>query len=938
MARSQTLHEYNISRLNIWFAALAVLMVVVVVGMVFDDYNRSWKKYQREFVRLEQEQLGEARLAASEKIKEDRLTKAEERLTEARTELVAQREQLSELDKKHIQVHSEWYRIDQNFRFYKAEYDVVKYEFAVANERHDEAKAEAAGVKLAEMGLELQRMRVAREDAIARREAIEAQMDELRDAETKAQARLAKITEDVDLIDKRLATIQDNWFNKARNAAMLDFIQPSLRVNQILPAGLTYDVNFGVTDRVDRCTTCHLGIDNPRWEDAPQPFTTHPDLDTYVAAASSHPLTDFGCTECHGGRPRGVEFSRAAHTPRDEEQRKEWEEKYGYHKMHHWVLPMLTADDYEAGCVKCHTGVREIPKADTYNAGRQLVEHFGCQGCHKIDGYEDMAKTGPSLKRIADKLTPEFAYRWISDPKLVRPHSVMPQIFHLQNVVGGKDGDPTYWSRRTTAEINGIVAYLFDKSETTDFASAAVPRGNPQRGQQLFESVGCQACHLVAEEEDALEVVGVSPRQFGPNLEAVASKSTIAWTYHWLKDPKSYDPTTRMPNMRLTDQEASDITAYLRTLRADTTTPYGQEPSDPEMVYEILMDYLSNTQPVATAAAQLDAMDERAREVLLGERVIGRQGCFGCHLIEGFEETLPIGTELSGEGSKPLNKFAFNNQHGVEHSVKAWIEHKMLEPRSYDEGMHLLPLEKSRMPRFNMTEEQAKLVTSNVLSWTKHTVPQENQRNLSASEQQAARGEKLVASRNCRGCHIIEGQGGAIASLIEDTGYHPPNLFNEGAKVQPDWLVRFLHEVSPIRPWLNVRMPSFEFTEEERGVVANYFMAVADAHDNPYPQADLLTYADSGSGSGLFELYKCQQCHPSGALSADAPSASELAPNLSLAKNRLRPDWIVSWLTDPQSQMPGTRMPNFFYDDGEYFTDEAPEEIEALRDYLMTLE
>jgi hypothetical protein len=36
--------------------------------------------------------------------------------------------------------------------------------------------------------------------------------------------------------------------------------------------------------------------------------------------------------------------------------------------------------------------------------------------------------------------------------------------------------------------------------------------------------------------------------------------------------------------------------------------------------------------------------------------------------------------------------------------------------------------------------------------------------------------------------------------------------------------------------------------------------------------------------------------------------------------------------------MPGTKMPSFFYEDGEYFFDEAPDHIEAIRDHLMTLD
>jgi len=87
MARSRTQHEYNISTLNKIFAVFAALMVVVVVGMVLDDYLRSWKQFQREFARMEREALMAEKATAEEDLNQDRLTKAEEGLEEAQTAL-----------------------------------------------------------------------------------------------------------------------------------------------------------------------------------------------------------------------------------------------------------------------------------------------------------------------------------------------------------------------------------------------------------------------------------------------------------------------------------------------------------------------------------------------------------------------------------------------------------------------------------------------------------------------------------------------------------------------------------------------------------------------------------------------------------------------------------------------------------------------------------
>ena len=111
-----------------------------------------------------------------------------------------------------------------------------------------------------------------------------------------------------------------------RDLPIIDFMDPYYKVNQVVVADVKYDVNFASVPSVDRCTSCHLGIDNPDFKDAPQPYTAHPRLDLYITSASHHPIDQFGCTSCHAGRARGTSFNSSSHTPGSPEQQKEWEE------------------------------------------------------------------------------------------------------------------------------------------------------------------------------------------------------------------------------------------------------------------------------------------------------------------------------------------------------------------------------------------------------------------------------------------------------------------------------------------------------------------------------------------------------------------------------------------------------------------------------------
>ncbi len=117
--------------------------------------------------------------------------------------------------------------------------------------------------------------------------------------------------------------------------------------------------------------------------------------------------------------------------------------------------------------------------------------------------------------------------------------------------------------------------------------------------------------------------------------------------------------------------------------------------------------------------------------------------------------------------------------------------------------------------------------------------------------------------------------------------------------------------------------------------------------------ADQITYfrtdtpeflASAKFGKQLFEAYQCALCH---ATREGQPLTKDIiAPNLILAKERLRPDWILEWMIDPQKLQPGTKMPNFFSfnedDDYNLILSDADAHtqykmIVALRDYLMIL-
>jgi cytochrome c2 len=97
------------------------------------------------------------------------------------------------------------------------------------------------------------------------------------------------------------------------------------------------------------------------------------------------------------------------------------------------LIPLLGAA--LAGCGS-GTTASEVGGGDAAT-GHDLIVHYGCGACHRIDGVEGAdGRVGPSLRdvehggQIAGKLanTPANAVRWIMDPQAISPGSDMPDL------------------------------------------------------------------------------------------------------------------------------------------------------------------------------------------------------------------------------------------------------------------------------------------------------------------------------------------------------------------------------------------------------------------------------------------------------------------------------------------------------------------------------
>ncbi len=880
---------------------------------------------------------------------------------------------------------------------------------------------------------------------------LEEAYNQLKDERTKLSAELGEIIKPVNAQKAKLdAYVSERMVNltPSQLAGLQDKTEAwSPKILQI---------NVPDANIVDRCESCHMGTREPVKLTAAAMSVKGKKPDAYARAFTSHPEPDlltihdvekFGCSPCHQGNGRATTSVEKAH---------------GTYEHWLWPLfPRGNAEAGCQTCHAADMVVVANDVGWTISEGKDLFRQRGCVGCHRYEGYDkepedllsvaqqikqieqekkdnlkqsaylmkqadtaesneeanrlndravalkvtnskldlrvvqldrttksllqDMKKVGPNLKEIRLKLNKNWIPVWLKKPSDFRATTKMPNF------------------RLNDDQVKAISAYLW-QSALADSLPKRKP-GSAAHGKELFETRGCLACHSLGEGDRT------QGGTFAANLTRVGEKDNYDYLVRWVhnarertrpycllekKDigPEDYakkglpyvfdlDHTrcpndghelqvqnmTVMPSLRLSPEDAQDVASYLLTLKKQEPSVYADAPfmDDPNLKEE-------------------------------GKKWVRHFGCAGCHEISGLEDEGRIGTELTFEGSKPIERLDFAlltevAQRGGREPIadaddlsrlpegpakspwydgKGFFEHKLAEPNIWDQGKIKPETEKLRMPNLHLTKEQIRALVTFLMGSQESPLPASYQYRPLDYRRDIQEGWWVVRKYNCMGCHqLIPGQKTSLMAMTRYQGADgqeqlPPKLLTEGARVDPQWMLNFLTDPSlsdvgrfaaaggkdtnrnGVRPYLQVHMPTFSLSENELGKLVRFFQALSR---QPFPyipeQVPALTAKETDMARSLFSspAAPCLKCHATGDPAHDRTAT---APNFLQAKGRLKADWVERWIIDPQAISPGTSMPSGLFkrqNDRWVFSGPTPpsfreydrDQTKLLVDYILQL-
>lgn len=557
--------------------------------------------------------------------------------------------------------------------------------------------------------------------------------------------------------------------------------------------------------RVDRCTSCHVGIDNPSQKDYPPPYTTHPAYPVYL---QNHPPNQFGCSICHQGQGRATTSVEKAHG-----------------KVEFWDKPIFEGEHTQASCLHCHKNIDNLEGAVVLQTGDKLLKNSVCFGCHRIDGYEDITKISPPLSHIGEKVSYSWLVKWLLDPYQLMDGASMPKYNFSED------------------DARAIADYLYSLRQNRrndELVKEDIDWNLYDKGKIIYGQSICSICHK------ANGRGGAHTEMYAPELSRVGSKVKKEWLKKWLQNPQTLFTNSRMSRYRFSDQDIDALSEYLIGEYVDW------DMEELKLTESVLIEDSSRTKG-ATLIKEYGCFGCHDIEGMEDIQEIGPY-----LKIDEIEER--VADELTSFGDKSMEEFDFGKLVDVPRTRLEYLIRKLADPQSFRDD--------AKMPLYAFSDDESEALVTLILGFSKEE-PLVQYRVEKKDNDYEPPGEfgEVVDDIKCLNCHRIFGKGENYAPDLSIEGSKVQSNWLRNYLRTPD-IIRPLSEQMPkFNLGKDMQTTMSKLSKNEIDILSDYILAVLVSDEIPKNlfEGEDISASEVERGKKLYLQKGCQACHQIGA-------------------------------------------------------------------------
>ena len=505
---------------------------------------------------------------------------------------------------------------------------------------------------------------------------------------------------------------------------------------------------------------------------------------------------------------------------------------------------------------------------DSTGAGRFLAGELNCLSCHHA-GTETVSsiwtKQAPVLDNVASRVNLDYIRNFIANPQQVKPGTTMPALFQSDS------------PSERMAKVEALTQFL---SRTGRIVHTLPPNAAILRGEKLFHSVGCIACHGAQD--------GKSPKPVDAiPLDSIDKKYSVFSLSKFLGNPHAVRPSGRMPSLNLNPKEARDISCYLlRNIQVPPNLNYTYY----EGSWHRLPDF-AKLKPVDHGQATGFQLDQARRNSQFGLRFTGF-----VHISKAGRYTFHIGCDDGGR-IKIDGKAVVDNdgEHAVTFKsgnveLKTGPHEIVVEYFQQGGGVELVvQIEGQGIPK----QDASGLITAS------REPPQKKKFRFDPSL--AKKGKQLFASMGCASCHQLKILGKRIDSTLQAPAWNKLNS-TQGC----------------VSGKTSAKIPTFALSSEQRSVLQAFLVRKSSVDHRDLAEQKI---------ERTMLTYNCYACHRRNKIGGvqqmqnarflttinEMGDEGRVPPPLDGVGDKLQDDWIKHVLENGVKDRPYmlTRMPKF---------------------------